>query len=164
MVYFSLEIPLKSNVAYIEKNTEVYEPNYFMTVYEASHNILWGYDPLSGNQNASDVVLWTDRGGNYTVERYDGDEAEVVPAGRFWMLKDSPVSPKERDLLAERGIVKYSGGVRQGKTLALFRSEGRIRAGQTGIILFLAYNINIKAESKNQQKTGRKTEQNGDGG
>ena len=46
----------------------------------------------------------------------------------------------------------------------LLRSEGRIRAGQTGIILFLAYNINIKAESKNQQKTGRKTEQNGDGG
>ena len=109
-----------------QKNTEVYEPNYFMTVYEASHNILWGYDPLSGNQNASDVVLWTDRGGNYTVERYDGDEAEVVPAGRFWMLKDSPVSPKERDLLAERGIVKYSGGVRQGKTLALFRSEGDV--------------------------------------
>lgn len=109
-----------------QKNTEVYEPNHYMTVYDASHNILWGYDPLSGNQNASDVVLWTDRGGNYTVERYDGDEAEVVPAGRFWMLKDSPVSPKERDLLAERGIVKYSGGVRQGKTLALFRSEGDV--------------------------------------
>ena len=106
-----------------QHNAEVYEPNYFMAVYDASHNILWGSDPLGGNQNTSDVVLWTDRGSNFTVERYNGDTAEVVPAGRFWLIKDMPISPKERDLLAERGIVKHSVGRHQGKTLALFRSE-----------------------------------------
>lgn len=106
-----------------QHNAEVYEPNYFMAVYDASHNILWGSDPLGGNQNASDVVLWTDRGSNFAVERYDGDSTEVVSAGRFWLLKDTPISPKERDLLTERGIVKHSVGRHQGKTLALFRSE-----------------------------------------
>ena len=110
-----------------QQNAEVYEPNYFIAVYDASHNILWGSDPLGGNQNTSDVVLWTDRGSNFTVERYNGDTAEVVPAGRFWLIKDMPISPKERDLLAERGIVKHSVGRHQGKTLALFRSETSVQ-------------------------------------
>ena len=110
-----------------QHNAEVYEPNYFIAVYDASHNILWGSDPLGGNSNASDVVLWTDRGSNFTVERYNGDTAEVVPTGRFWLIKDMPLSPKERDLLAERGIVKHSVGRHQGKTLALFRSETSVQ-------------------------------------
>ena len=110
-----------------QKNAEIYEPNYFMTVYDASHNILWGFDPLNGNLNVSDVVLWNGQEGNDVVNRYDGYTTETVPAGRFWMLKDTPVSPKERDLLAAQGIVKYSGGVYQGKTLALFRSETEVK-------------------------------------
>ena len=92
-----------------QKNTEVYEPNYFMTVYDASHNILWGFDPLNGNINASDIVLWTDGESNFIVNRYDGDTSEIVPAGRFWMLKDTPVSVKERNLLAARGHALQEG-------------------------------------------------------
>ncbi|MBR2306692.1 MAG: S8 family serine peptidase [Fibrobacter sp.] len=123
-----------------QHNAEVYEPNYFMAVYDASHNILWGSDPLGGNQNASDVVLWTDRGSNFTVERYNGDTAEVVPAGRFWLIKDMPISPKERDLLAERGIVKHSVGRHQGKTLALFRSEADVQKSLLDSLIAGFYN------------------------
>ena len=123
-----------------QHNADVYEPNYFMAVYDASHNILWGSDPLGGNQNASDVVLWTDRGSNFTVERYDGDSTEVVPAGRFWLLKDIPISPKERDLLAERGIVKHSVGRHQGKTLALFRSEADVQKSLLDSLIAGFYN------------------------
>lgn len=123
-----------------QHNADVYEPNYFMAVYDASHNILWGSDPLGGNQNASDVVLWTDRGSNFTVERYNGDSTEVVPAGRFWLLKDIPISPKERDLLAERGIVKHSVGRHQGKTLALFRSEADVQKSLLDSLIAGFYN------------------------
>lgn len=108
------------------RNAGIIEPNYFMTVYDASHNILWGQDPLNGNTNV-DAVLWSERGSNFIVEKFTGDTNEYVPAGRFWMLKDSPISPKERDLLAAKGIVKHSGGVHQGKTLALFHSNNRVR-------------------------------------
>ena len=118
---------VSSNDWSYQKKAEIYEPNYFMTVYDASHNILWGFDPLNGNLNISDVVLWNGQEGNDVVSRYDGNTTETVPAGRFWMLKDTPVSPKERDLLAAQGIVKYSGGVYQGKTLALFRSETEVK-------------------------------------
>ena len=123
-----------------QRNSEVYEPNYFMTVYDASHNILWGFDPLNGNLNASDVVLWNDQESNYVVSRYDGNTTETVPAGRFWMLKDTPVSPKERDLLAAQGIVKYSGGVLQGKTLALFRSETEVKKAMLDSLVAGFYN------------------------
>ncbi|MBR4915974.1 MAG: S8 family serine peptidase [Fibrobacter sp.] len=123
-----------------QHNAEVYEPNYFMAVYDASHNILWGSDPLGGNQNASDVVLWTDRGSNFTVERYNVNSTEVVPAGRFWLLKDIPISPKERDLLAERGIVKHSVGRHQGKTLALFRSETDVQKSLLDSLIAGFYN------------------------
>lgn len=108
------------------RNAGVVEPNHFMAVYDASYNILWGQDPLNGNTNV-DAVLWSERGSNFVVEKFTGDTSEYVPAGRFWMLKDSPISPKERDLLAAKGVVKYSGGVHQGKTLALFHSNNRIR-------------------------------------
>lgn len=109
-----------------QKNPEVVEPQYFMAVYDGAGNILWGFDPLKGNYNA-ETVLWIDRGNKYSIGRFDGDTSETVPAGRFWMFKDVPLSPKERDLLAARGIVKYSVGVYQGKTLVLFRCESGTR-------------------------------------
>ena len=123
-----------------QQNAEVYEPNYFIAVYDASHNILWGSDPLNGNQNVPDVVLWTDRDSNFVVNRYSGDTTEIVPAGRFWVLKDTPFSPKERDLLAERGIVKYSGGIYQGKTLAFFRSETEVKKNMLDSVIAGFYN------------------------
>ncbi len=110
-----------------QKNENVAEPNYFMTVYDAAHNILWGSDPLNGNSNTGDVITWIDRGVNSTVYRYDGNTNEYIPAGRFWLFKDTPLSPKERDLLAQRGVSKLSIGRSRGKIVAVFKSNSNIQ-------------------------------------
>ena len=110
-----------------QKKENVAEPNYFMTVYDASHKILWGSDPLNGNSNTGDVITWTDRGVNSAVSRYDGNDNEYIPAGRFWLFKDTPLSPKERDLLAQRGVSKLSIGRSRGKIVAVFKSNSNIQ-------------------------------------
>ena len=110
-----------------QKKENVAEPNYFMTVYDASHKILWGSDPLNGNSNTGDVITWTDRGVNSAVSRYDGNDNEYIPAGRFWLFKDTPLSPKERDLLVQRGVSKLSIGRSRGKIVAVFKSNSNIQ-------------------------------------
>ena len=109
-----------------QRNANVSEPNYFMAVYDASHNILWGDDPLNGNHNTGDVVTWNDRGLNTAVTRYNGGN-EYIPAGRFWLFKDTPLSPKERDLLAQRGISKLSIGRSRGKTVGAFKTSAKLK-------------------------------------
>lgn len=108
------------------KYASVVLPNYFMTVYDDSHKLLWGDGPLHGNYNTGDVVTWSDRGKNTAVTRYNGSN-EALPAGRFWLFKDTPLSPKERDLLAQRGISKLSIGKSRGKIVAVFKSNTLVR-------------------------------------
>lgn len=145
-----------------QRTTGTTEPNYFMAVYDGSRNILWGQDPVTGKTNA-DIVLWSERGSNFSVERFAGDTSEYIPAGRFWMLKDSPLSPKERDLLTARGVVKHSVNTHQGKTLAMFRSENRIKKSMLDSIVAGFYNafpvndttalkINLQAEDLYEKK------------
>lgn len=110
-----------------QKNANTVEPNYFMVVYDASHKILWGDDPINGNHNTGDMVTWTDRGINSTITRYDRNKNEIIPAGRFWLFKDTPLSPKERDLLAQRGISKLSIGKSHGKIVAIFKNDSPTR-------------------------------------
>ena len=110
-----------------QKNANTVEPNYFMAVYDASHKILWGDDPINGNHNTGDMVTWTDRGINSTITRYDRNKNEIIPAGRFWLFKDTPLSPKERDLLAQRGISKLSIGKSHGKIVAIFKNDSATR-------------------------------------
>ena len=74
-----------------QHNENVIERNYFMPVYDGFHNLLWGFDPLNGKKNA-DVILWSERGVNKFVEKFSGYTSEVVPAGRFWLFKESPLS------------------------------------------------------------------------
>ncbi|MFA6834942.1 MAG: hypothetical protein WCR04_00895, partial [Fibrobacteraceae bacterium] len=62
-----------------QKNAGVVGPNYFMSVYDASRNLLWGNDPTNGKRTA-DVVLWSDRGGNSVIAAFDGDSSATVPA------------------------------------------------------------------------------------
>ena len=108
------------------KRANVSEPNYFMTVYDDSHNILWGYDPVNGNSSTGDVIAWTDRGKNTAVSKFSGGN-ETLPAGRFWLFKDTPLSPKERDLLAQRGVSKLSVGKSDGKVVAVLKTENRLK-------------------------------------
>lgn len=109
-----------------QQNANVVEPNYFMAVYDASHTLLWGSDPLNGNYKSDEAIAWSDRGVNMTITQYTGDSSEIIPAGRFWLFKDIPLSPKERDLLAENGINKLSVGKSHGKILALFSSQSNL--------------------------------------
>ncbi|MBQ5465201.1 MAG: S8 family serine peptidase [Fibrobacter sp.] len=108
------------------KRANVSEPNYFMTVYDDSHNILWGYDPVNGNSSTGDVIAWTDRGKSTAVSKFSGGN-ETLPAGRFWLFKDTPLSPKERDLLAQRGVSKLSVGKSDGKVVAVLKTENRLK-------------------------------------
>jgi len=110
-----------------QQHGTVQEPNYFMTVYDASHQILWGVDPFNGDYNVGDAIAWTDRGKNAIVNRFNKNSNEMISAGRFWMFKDTPLSPKERDLLAQRGISKLSIGKSRGKVVAVLKSSANIK-------------------------------------
>lgn len=122
-----------------QKDAGVVEPNYFMAVYDASSTLLWGNDPTNGKRN-SDVVLWSDRGGNSVIGAFDGNAAATVPAGRFWMLKDIPLSAKERRLLAGIGIHKLDAGRHQGKSLLLFKADSAVRKGELDSLVGGFYN------------------------
>ena len=121
------------------KYARVALPNYFMTVYDDSHKLLWGDDPLHGNYNTGDVVTWSDRGKNTAVTRYNGSN-EALPAGRFWLFKDTPLSPKERDLLAQQGISKLSIGRSRGKIVAVFKSNTLVRKKMLDSLIAGFYN------------------------
>ena len=122
-----------------QHNESVVEPHYFMVVYDGYHNLLWGFDPLHGKKNAN-VILWNERGVNSVVERYTGDTTEFIPAGRFWLFKDSPLSSKEREILEREGIVLYSVGRIQGKDVILFKSNANVRKTWLDSSLALFYN------------------------
>ena len=130
-----------------QQHGTVQEPNYFMTVYDASHQILWGSDPFNGNYNVDDAIAWTDRGKNVTVNRFNKNSDETIPAGRFWMFKDTPLSPKERDLLAQRGISKLSIGKSRGKIVAVFASSADIRKKTLDSLVAGFYNAIPVADS-----------------
>lgn len=122
-----------------QKNAEVVEPNYFMAVYDASRNLLWGDDPTSGKRNA-DVVTWSDRGGNSAIDSFDGDASAMIPAGRFWMLKNFPLSAKERGLLTDIGIDRLDAGRYQGKGLLLFKADSAVRKSVLDTLIAGFYN------------------------
>ena len=122
-----------------QHNENVIEPHYFMTVYDDYNNLLWGFDPYGGKKNA-DVVLWNEREVNVVVERYAGDTSEVVPAGRFWLFKETPLSEKERAILEQNGIVQHSVGRLQGKDVILFKSDSSVPKAFLDSVLVSFYN------------------------
>lgn len=123
-----------------QHNENKLERHYFMAVYDDGRHLLWGFDPLNGKKN-SDAVLWSERGVNTVVQKYMGDTSEFVPAGRFWLFKDSPLSLKERLLLEQDGIVRYSVGRYQGKELILFKSKADVRKSYLDRTLGHFYNV-----------------------
>ena len=131
-----------------QKNMNDVEPNYFMAVYDSSHKILWGEDPINGNHNIGDALTWTDRGVNTIVTKYNGNKNDILPAGRFWLFKDTPLSPKERDLLAQRGISKLSIGKSRGKIVAVFKSDSLVRKKMLDSLIAGFYNAIPVADTK----------------
>lgn len=122
-----------------QKTSAVAEPNYFMAVYDNERKILWGKDPLNGKIN-SDKFLQSERGVNTIVDKYDGDTTAVQKAGRFWFIKETPFSKKERDLLAENGVVVYSIGRTQGRTVAFAKANENVKKKKLDSLLAGFYN------------------------
>lgn len=122
-----------------QRNAGTYEPNFFMTVYDASDSLLWGSDPAAGKKK-TDVVLWTDQGGNTQVSRYDSTKADSVLSGRFWMLKDIPPSSKEYMLLDSIGVHKLDASAFQDKSLILLKTDSVVSKSRLHSIVGGFYN------------------------
>ncbi|MBO5422713.1 MAG: S8 family serine peptidase [Fibrobacteraceae bacterium] len=102
-----------------QQKSATQEPHYWVAVYDASKELLWGVDPISGKRK-SDVVLWYDRGGKSVIYPYS-DSTEILNPGRFWLLKETPLSSKERKLLKQNGIDDLEGSKYQGFSLYLLK-------------------------------------------
>ena len=109
-----------------QKNATVKEKNYFMAVFDEGYKILWGYDPLN-SLNQTGNVVWSSRNKSQVIERFKGDTDMVMPAGRFWILKDSVFTPSEKDSLHSKGVDVYEVSTYQGQTLLFCRNSAPIR-------------------------------------
>lgn len=107
-----------------QQKSATQEPHYWVAVYDASKELLWGVDPVSGKRK-SDVVLWYDRGGKSVIYPYSGDSTEILNPGRFWLLKETPLSSKERKLLKQNGIDDLEGSKYQGFSLYLLKVHSK---------------------------------------
>lgn len=137
------------------------EPHYWVAVYDASKELLWGVDPVSGKRK-SDVVLWYDRGGKSVIYPYSGDSTEILNPGRFWLLKETPLSSKERKLLKQNGVELLDIGIYQNKDLMLLISKDKIKKSFLKSILnsffnafevndTIAFRINLTENDKKKQ-------------
>ncbi|MBO7069886.1 MAG: S8 family serine peptidase, partial [Bacteroidales bacterium] len=108
-----------------QKNPSVKEKNIYMSVYDGSYNSLWGYDPVNG-VNRTDNMVWTSRGDRKIVGEFDGNDSSAVPAGRFWILKDSVLSMSEKDSLEANGVRIFEVSRYQGKNLILGRTSSPV--------------------------------------
>ena len=62
------------------------------------------------------------------IAKYSGDTSEIIPAGRFYMIKNTPLSSQEQDLLKEKGIFDYGiVGKDNDKIFILLKSQYDIR-------------------------------------
>ncbi len=107
-----------------QKSPNILEPNHFVAVYDLSHNLLWGSDPVYGSRK-TDKILWSERGKNFIIEKFVPGYEDSL-SGRFWLLKDTPLTSKERTLLEIAGVRKLSAGAYQGKSLILCKAMSPI--------------------------------------
>lgn len=131
-----------------QKKVGVSEPHYFFAVYDENRNILWGSDPLTNKENA-DVELWNDRGGNFVINRFNGDVNEIQRAGRFWILKDVPMNSKETNLLENVGVKRIMAAAKGEKTVILMKSDNDVRKKLLDSLIYGFYNsFNVDDSTK----------------
>ena len=85
-------------------------------------------------------MLWEERGVSTIVEKYAGDTSEIIPAGRFWLFKESVLSEKELVVLEQNGIARHSVGRLRGKDVILFTSESDVPKAFLDSVLASFYN------------------------
>lgn len=103
------------------------------------------------SSNSNDTFLWRDSYRDTILTRFSGDSSEIVPAGRFYLIKDTPLSPKERDLLKEKGIIEYEVGRLENKIIVLFTTEHDIK--KTLIVYLIAGFFNTIDVDDKREKT-----------
>ena len=113
--------------------------NYKMAVYDGDGNILWGNDPVALKHDTTNVY-WHDRGGMAVVSRYDGSDSSKNFDGRFWLLKDTPLSFEERNSLDSMGATLLETTRYQDKGLHLLRAVVPINKKSLNKVLSHFYN------------------------
>lgn len=103
----------------------VREKNYKIAVYDAKGNILWGNDPVAVKHESSNVY-WYDRAGTMVISQYDGADSSKIINGRFWMLKGSSLSAKEKNSLDSVGVQFLETTRYQNKGLHLLKAKAPI--------------------------------------
>lgn len=122
-----------------QKNSEKSEMVYNMAVYDGNRNLLWGYNPLNGMSNVG-TFLWHDRNGMTFINKFDGSPASVQKAGRFWMIKNSPLNTKEMRLLEQIGIKMLTASSRGDKNAILLKSNKDVKKRTLDSLVYGFYN------------------------
>ena len=104
-----------------QKNALVREENYKMAVYDADGNILWGNDPVSLKHDTAHVY-WHDRSSISVISPYEAKDSSKTLSGRFWLLKDKPLTLKEKHLLDSLGVKHLETTRYQNKGLHLMKA------------------------------------------
>lgn len=109
-----------------QRTAAVQEPHYFMAVLDDASNVLWGSDPVLFKHDTTNVY-WSDRNGRRVVSQYDGNSNDTISSGRFWMLKSSPLSLKERNSIDTAKLQLLDGTRYQNRSLYLFLGKKTFR-------------------------------------
>ena len=120
-----------------QENLRTMEPAYSWAVRDAEENLLWGSDPVA-DESKSDVVFWQNGDGMQVVKKYNGENESV--SGRFWLVKDSVLSVREREILAEIGVSSHAGFVYMDKFVYQVTSNSAISKQVLDDSLFAFYN------------------------
>ena len=113
--------------------------NYKMAVYDGDGNILWGNDPVALKHDTTNVY-WHDRASLEVLSRYDGTDSSKNFDGRFWLLKDTPLSFEERNSLDSMGATLLETTRYQDKGLHLLRAVVPINKKSLSKVLSHFYN------------------------
>ena len=122
-----------------QTNVGVQEPHYKMAVYDSEGRILWGSDPFA-LQHDSNNIYWQDRLGTSVISQYNGLDSAKHFKGRFWLLKGSPFSIKERQALDSVGVKLLETTRYQNKGLHLLKAVVSVSKKTLSAILNNFYN------------------------
>ena len=122
-----------------QSKTRTLETAYTWAVRDASGSLLWGIDPVS-QESSTDVAFWQNNDGVTVIAKYNGENESVGANKRFWLLKESVLSVKEREILEGLGVVSHSAYSYDDKIVYLMTSNGAVSKQVLNESLYAFYN------------------------
>ena len=122
-----------------QSKTRTLETAYTWAVRDASGSLLWGMDPVS-QESSTDVAFWQNNDGVTVIAKYNGENESVGANHRFWLLKESALSVKEREILEGLGVVSHSAYSYDDKIVYLMTSNGAVSKQVLNESLYAFYN------------------------